>query len=77
MIYMTLNYTYRKNDGFFVGHFDDHPGHETQGRSLAELEAMLNDLYFDLELGKEPVLVRRNKLKLAEIPLDILAGVPA
>jgi len=51
---MILSYTYWEDDGFFIGHFDDYPEYDTQGKSRKELESMLADLYYDLELYKEP-----------------------
>jgi predicted RNase H-like HicB family nuclease len=62
---MVLSYTYWEDDGFFIGHFNNYPGHDTQGRTLEELEKMLADLYYDLELYNEPVLVRQKTLELA------------
>jgi len=42
----SLDYTYwESKDGWFVGHLNIWPDHLTQGRTLAELEEMLIDLY--------------------------------
>jgi predicted RNase H-like HicB family nuclease len=50
---MTLDYTYfESDDGFFIGWFDGFPEDVTQGRTLEELERMLNDLYKCLNLAK-------------------------
>jgi hypothetical protein len=62
---MKLSYTYyESDDGWFVGHFDDYPDYDTQGRSLEELEAMLNSLFYDMELAKETP-VKRKEMVLA------------
>jgi predicted RNase H-like HicB family nuclease len=43
---MEIEYTYwQSKDGWLVGHLTVWPEHLTQGRSIAELEKMLLDLY--------------------------------
>jgi predicted RNase H-like HicB family nuclease len=43
---MEINYTYwQEPSGFFLGYLDVWPEHWTQGKSKAELEVMLKDLY--------------------------------
>jgi predicted RNase H-like HicB family nuclease len=43
---METTYTYwEADDGWFVGYLNNYPDHFTQGKSLAELEEMLVDLY--------------------------------
>jgi len=43
---MELQYTYwQEKDGWFLGYLNDYPDHWTQGKTLAELEEMLADLY--------------------------------
>jgi hypothetical protein len=43
---MELEYTYwQSNDGWFLGYLNDWPDNWTQGKTLAELEEMLLDLY--------------------------------
>jgi len=43
---MRLKYTYwREPDGFFLGYLNVWPEHWTQGKTVAELEEMLLDLY--------------------------------
>ncbi|GHV20581.1 hypothetical protein AGMMS49959_08220 [Planctomycetales bacterium] len=49
---MSMSYTYFEDNGWFVGYFDDFPQHLTQGKTLAELELMLKDLYECLHLAK-------------------------
>jgi len=50
IIAMKLSYTYWQNDGFYIGHLNEYPEYDTQGKSLAELEAMLKSLYEDLPI---------------------------
>jgi predicted RNase H-like HicB family nuclease len=41
-----IGYTYwREPDGFYLGYLNFWPEHWTQGKSIAELEEMLLDLY--------------------------------
>ena len=48
---MELEYTYwQEKDGWFLGYLNDYPDRWTQGKTVAELEEMLADLY---ELGQE------------------------
>jgi predicted RNase H-like HicB family nuclease len=43
---MELEYTYwESKDGWFVGYLNIWPEHLTQGKTIAELEEMLLDLY--------------------------------
>jgi predicted RNase H-like HicB family nuclease len=43
---MEVAYTYwETGDGWLVGYLNGYPGHLTQGRTLAELEEMLADVY--------------------------------
>jgi len=48
IIVMKLSYTYWQNDGFYIGHLNEYPEYDTQGKSLAELETMLKSLYEDI-----------------------------
>jgi len=36
---------------FYIGHLNEYPEYDTQGKSLAELEAMLKGLYEDISSG--------------------------
>jgi len=49
---MKLSYTYWQNDGFYIGHLNEYPEYDTQGKSLAELETMLKSLYEDISSGE-------------------------
>jgi predicted RNase H-like HicB family nuclease len=46
---MKLSYTYWQNDGFYIGHLNEYPEYDTQGKSLTELESMLKSLYEDCQ----------------------------
>jgi len=43
---MKLEYTYKKQpSGWLIGYLNIYPEHWTQGKDLAELEVMLQDIY--------------------------------
>jgi hypothetical protein len=42
---MELEYTYRQDGKFFVGHLDEYPEYPTQGFSIDELELNLLDIH--------------------------------
>ena len=46
---MELDYTYWKDDGWYVGYLDDYPDYTTQGENLEEFEEMLRSLYEDIQ----------------------------
>jgi hypothetical protein len=47
---MELNYTFWKDDGWYVGHLDDYPDYTMQGETLKEFEDMtLSSLYEDIK----------------------------
>ena len=46
---MELDYTYWKDDGWYVGHLDDYPDYTTQGETLEEFEDMLRSLLEDIQ----------------------------
>jgi len=52
IVAMKLSYTYWQNDGFYIGHLNEYPECDTQGKSLAELETMLKSLYEDISSGE-------------------------
>lgn len=57
---MELDYTYwQADDGWYVGYLDRYPEHPTQGKSLAELEEMLADVYA-IRLEEEKRLAARH-----------------
>jgi predicted RNase H-like HicB family nuclease len=42
---MEAKYTYWEDEGWYVGYLDKYPDNWTQGKTRAELEEMLADLY--------------------------------
>jgi predicted RNase H-like HicB family nuclease len=62
---MKLKYTYWQEDGWFLGYFDDYPEHWTQGKTVGELEFMLNDLHTLMELGHAESAVQKGELEVA------------
>jgi predicted RNase H-like HicB family nuclease len=59
---MELQYTYwQEKDGWFLGYLNDYPEHWTQGKTVAELEEMLLDLY-ELEQEDHPKIIPERKV---------------
>jgi predicted RNase H-like HicB family nuclease len=57
---MELKYTYWQTpDGWFLGYLDDYPLNGTQGKTVAELEEMLADLYNELKDETPPVTAEK------------------
>jgi hypothetical protein len=44
-----LNYTYWQSGKWFIGFLNDYPEHQTEGKSINELEKMLLSLYEDIK----------------------------
>jgi predicted RNase H-like HicB family nuclease len=68
---MKLNYTYWKEDDWFIGFLDEFPGWWTQGKDTAELENMLLDLY---DLCDDEESLATAKKTGNEIPENTLQG---
>jgi predicted RNase H-like HicB family nuclease len=62
---MKLSYTYWQNGDWYLGHLDDYPEYDTQGKTLQELEAMLKDLYRDLTTENLPGIKHKGVLEIA------------
>jgi len=45
---------YQKQGNWFVGHIQEYPDYETQGRTIEELKANLIDIYQDISTGLVP-----------------------
>jgi predicted RNase H-like HicB family nuclease len=63
-----LTYTYWKSkDGWLVGHLNIWPDHLTQGKTVAELEEMLLDLYafYRAEQKETPPEKQTGTIKIA------------
>ncbi|MEP7212711.1 MAG: type II toxin-antitoxin system HicB family antitoxin [Acidobacteriota bacterium] len=61
----TLEYTFWKDEAFFIGHLNEYPDYETQGTSKEELVENLKDLLIDLESGEVPFVRKVEELVLA------------
>ena len=60
---MEMAYTYWEGEGgWLVGYLNNYPDNWTQGKDIAELEAMLIDLYinFTEESKKNTALIKKN-----------------
>lgn len=61
----TLKFVYWQDEDFWLGHLQDYPDYLTQGESLEELKANLQDLYRDIESGEIPGIRRVDELNVA------------
>ncbi len=61
----TLEYTFWKEDEFFIGHLNEYPDYETQGFSKDELVDNLKDLLKDIESGEIPYVRKVEELVVA------------
>jgi hypothetical protein len=43
--YMKINIIYKEEKGWFVGHIQEYPDYESQGRTLEELKDNLIEIY--------------------------------
>jgi predicted RNase H-like HicB family nuclease len=65
---METAYTYwEADDGWIVGYLNDYPDHLTQGKTLAELEEMLIDV-FAIRQDEEQRLAQKRKTGILRIP---------
>lgn len=51
---MKINIVYKEEDGWFVGHVQEYPDYESQGKTLDELKENLLDIYGDINKGLVP-----------------------
>jgi len=51
---ITVKIVYQKQGNWFVGHIQEYPDYETQGRTIEELKANLIDIYQDISTGLVP-----------------------
>ena len=61
----TLEYTFWKDEEFFIGHLNDYPDYETQAFSKDELIANLKELLKDIESGEIPYVRKVEELVVA------------
>ena len=62
---MELDYTYWKDDGWYVGYLDNYPDYTTQGETLEEFEDMLRSLYEDIQAFDFSFVRHHGKVKIA------------
>ena len=51
---MKINIVYKQENGWFVGHIQEYPEYETQGKTLDELKDNLIEIYNDIQNGLVP-----------------------
>ena len=51
---MKINIVYKEEKGWFVGHIQEYPDYESQGKTLEELRDNLIEIYDDIRKGSVP-----------------------
>jgi predicted RNase H-like HicB family nuclease len=51
---MKIHIVYKQERGWFVGHIQEYPDYESQGRTLEELRDNLIEVYGDIKEGLVP-----------------------
>ena len=51
---MKTNIVYKEEKGWFVGHIQEYPDYESQGKTLEELRENLIEIYNDIQKGLVP-----------------------
>jgi len=51
---MKINIVFKEENGWFVGHIQEYPEFESQGKTLQELKENLLDVYADIQKGLVP-----------------------
>ncbi len=51
---MKTRVIYKEEDGWYVGHIQEYPDYESQGKSLEELKDILLEIYSDIKEGLVP-----------------------
>ena len=52
--FMKINIVYKEENGWFVGHVQEYPDYESQGKTLEELRDNLLEIYDDIRKGLVP-----------------------
>ncbi|MGO9121910.1 MAG: type II toxin-antitoxin system HicB family antitoxin [Desulfomonilaceae bacterium] len=52
--FMKINIVYKEEQGWFVGHIQEYPDYESQGKTLEELRDNLIEVYNDIRKGLVP-----------------------
>jgi predicted RNase H-like HicB family nuclease len=53
-VFMKINIVYEETKGWFVGHIQEYPDYESQGKTLEELRGNLIEIYNDIHEGLVP-----------------------
>ncbi len=51
---MKTRVIYKEEDGWYVGHIQEYPDYESQGKTLEELKGNLLEIYKDIKEGLVP-----------------------
>ena len=51
---MKLNIVYKKEKYWYIGHIQEYPDYESQGKTLDELKENLIEIYHDISKGLVP-----------------------
>ena len=51
---MKLNIVYKKEKEWFIGHVQEYPDYESQGKTMDELKENLIEIYHDINKGLVP-----------------------
>jgi predicted RNase H-like HicB family nuclease len=52
--FMKLNIVYKKEKDWFIGHIQEYPDYESQGKTIDELRENLIEIYHDINKGLVP-----------------------
>jgi predicted RNase H-like HicB family nuclease len=61
----TQKYIYWQDDDMWIGYLEEYPDYRTQGKTIAELEENLRDIYNELSSGSIPSVRRVAELEVA------------
>lgn len=48
---MKINIIYKQQKEWFIGHIQEYPDYESQGKTIEELKENLLDIYYDIDKG--------------------------
>jgi len=61
---MKTRVIYKEEDGWYVGHIQEYPVYESQGKTLEELRGNLLEIYNDIKKGLVPNAIPSKILEL-------------
>ncbi len=61
---MKIRIIYKEEDGWYIGHIQQYPDYESQGKTLEELKENLLDIFNDIINGLVPDVKPSNVLEL-------------